>query len=170
MLLNREVHVGLLHAETDPLPAHIRTEVLRRDELVLILGPGDPLLACGHVGWADLADTPFITFREGASLRLALDEATASAGFVPEILVESADISATIALVAQGLGAALVPRTLAATMASRVGLVTVGDRSLTRTLIIASDGSRYRTRVMDAFITAASRDLRAVSPHANISA
>jgi DNA-binding transcriptional LysR family regulator len=62
MLLDREIQVGLLHEETDPLPAHIRTEVLRRDVLVLILGPEDPLPPGGHVEWEALADIPFVTF------------------------------------------------------------------------------------------------------------
>lgn len=160
MLLNREIHVGLLHAESEPLPAHIRAEVLRRDELVVILAPDDPRVAAGHVDWEDLVDTPFVEFREGASLRIALKEAITSAGFTPQILVESADISAAIALVAQGLGAAFVPRSLAASAAATVGNVTVGDRSIVRTLLVASDDSRYRTKAMDEFTAAARKDFR----------
>jgi DNA-binding transcriptional LysR family regulator len=160
MLLDREIQVGLLHLETDPLPATIHTEVLRADELVVILAGDDPRLAAGHVEWGELADTPFVTFREGASLRLALEEAAARAGFAPEIQVESADISAAIALVAKGLGAALVPSTLAARVVDRVGHVTVGDRSLVRTLVVASDAARYESRAVRDFIVAARRDFR----------
>jgi hypothetical protein len=40
---------------------------------------------------------------------------------------------------------------------TRVGWVTVGDRSLVRTLVVASGGSRYRTWAMSDFIAAARR-------------
>lgn len=71
----------------------------------------------------------------GTSSRRKLDEAFASVGAEVRIAVEAAQREATIPLVLAGAGAALVPRSTAAT-AARLGAVVIEPRpAVTRRIV-----------------------------------
>ena len=58
----------------------------------------------------DLREDRLIAFPEGATIRTAVFAAAARAGFVPRIAFETYDLHRVRALVAHGLGVAIVPR------------------------------------------------------------
>ncbi|MGW6917399.1 LysR family transcriptional regulator [Kitasatospora sp. NPDC054939] len=94
------------------LPAadpRFRQSVLLSDPLDVALPPGHPLAGAPRLRLADLADEPWIYGADGPWREITL-AACADAGFVPERAHTATDWTAILALVAAGLGVALVPR------------------------------------------------------------
>ncbi len=86
-----------------------------------------------------------------ASIRDALIDACAGAGFRPDTSLEMSDMATAVALVENGLGIALVSEFFAKKMADKVARVVVGDAPLTRTLILAWDKRTYQSQALRAF-------------------
>ncbi|MFB7616242.1 LysR family transcriptional regulator [Kitasatospora sp. NPDC056181] len=82
---------------------------LLSDPLDVALPPGHPLAGVPGLRLADLADEPWIYGAAGPWREITL-AACADAGFVPERAHTAADWTAILAMVAAGLGVALVPR------------------------------------------------------------
>lgn len=78
-------------------------------ELALALPPGHRLAGRRRVRFAELEGEQFVSFGDGAALRQILFGAAREAGFVPRIAVESNEIPRVRAMVAKGLGVALLP-------------------------------------------------------------
>ncbi len=99
---------------TFALEAHTPPEIerveLSNEELALAMSPGHRLAGTGPVSLHELRDEPLIAFGRGASTRLRVDEALADAGVHPRIALEATDLALVRALVAQGLGLAILPR------------------------------------------------------------
>lgn len=95
------------------LPVHdpelVATRLLDQ-ELVVILGPGDPRTV---IQVEDLADVPLLAGPPGTSTRRLLTEAFAAADLEPRIAVETEQREAIVPLVVAGAGVAVVPRGLA---------------------------------------------------------
>ncbi|MEV6973464.1 LysR family transcriptional regulator [Kitasatospora sp. NPDC093806] len=83
--------------------------VLLSDPLDVALPPGHPLTGAPGLRLADLAAEPWI-YGAAGPWREITEEACAQAGFTPERAHTAADWTAILALVAAGLGVALVPR------------------------------------------------------------
>jgi DNA-binding transcriptional LysR family regulator len=86
---------------------------------------------------AELEDEEFISFREGARLRELLIEAAASAGFEPQIKLESNESERIRRLVARGMGVAVLPRSDARASGTDVTAVALTEPSLTREIALA---------------------------------
>ncbi|MCV7443833.1 LysR family transcriptional regulator [Mycobacterium paraense] len=72
--------------------------------------PCDHALAgAAAVSMTDLADEPFVAMRPGFGMRRLLDELCAAAQIQPRIVLESANLTSTVGLVAAGLGISLMP-------------------------------------------------------------
>jgi len=82
---------------------------LLSDPLDVALPPGHPLAEAPGLRLADLADEPWIYGAAGPWRDITL-AACADAGFVPDRAHTAADWDAILAMVAAGLGVALVPR------------------------------------------------------------
>ena len=83
---------------------------LRSDTLDAVLPEGHPLAALDEVPLAALAGEPFVGPPDGTSCHDVTVTGCASAGFAPAFAHRSLDFHTTMALVAAGLGVALVPR------------------------------------------------------------
>jgi DNA-binding transcriptional LysR family regulator len=160
LLVNGEIDIGLLHVEGAELPEGFATRKLRTERLVVIMSANDELTTRSKVQWRELADRPFITFKQGASLRQALIDAAGTAGFEPRATLDSADMPTAFALAEQGLGVALVPESCARQEAHRVASIVVGDGSLHRTVVLAWDARAYRSRAVAAFARLALQTFR----------
>jgi len=92
----------------------LRLKVLRREPLVVVLPEDHPLAGLGEVPLPDLRAEPFITFlSQHRSVTFdAVFDACLAAGFEPEVRQEVAETSTLVALVASGLGVALVPESV----------------------------------------------------------
>ncbi|HEY4826903.1 MAG TPA: LysR family transcriptional regulator [Solirubrobacteraceae bacterium] len=107
------------------------------EELVVVL-PIDHALA-GHdeVRMADLAGEQFISYREGARLRELLVFAGRTAGFEPEVQLESNESERIRRLVARHMGVAILPRSDAERPDAEVTSATLIEPSLTRDITLA---------------------------------
>ena len=96
----------------------LATRVLARERLVLAVPPGWAVAggaADGAVALADLADEDFVVYSApGSVVGAAADRACRGAGFVPRRTHEADQTSIVLALVAAGLGVALLPASVLA--------------------------------------------------------
>ena len=136
MLAAGEADCIICHRGDDGLPEGLAAHALRTERLVLVTSVDDPLGDADTVQLKSLEHVPFITFRDGASIRTALEEAAGRAGFVPRVVVESADLATGIELVARGLGVTVVPRRFAIAQADRVRHADLGPVPLVRTVAL----------------------------------
>jgi DNA-binding transcriptional LysR family regulator len=90
----------------------LRRERLFADPLLLVLTTGHRLADTAAVDIADLSEEDWICGAPGVANRVTLEHLAASAGFTPHVAYETQDYQVTLALLAAGLGIALVPRSV----------------------------------------------------------
>jgi LysR family transcriptional activator of glutamate synthase operon len=83
---------------------------LAEEELVAVLAGDHPLAHRTSIRMGDLLDERFIAFPRGATIRTAIEQAATRAGFAPDIAFECNDVMRTRALVKEGLGVSVLPR------------------------------------------------------------
>jgi DNA-binding transcriptional LysR family regulator len=135
----------------------VRFEPLVDERLVLAVRPDHPLADRTSVAVADLAGLPLVMFREGYDLRDTTVAACRREGFHPTFAVEGLEMDGVLACTAAGLGAAVVPVSVAspdgpAPGTPLGGLVTVPfrDDAMRRTIGLASRQDRPRSRAATA--------------------
>jgi DNA-binding transcriptional LysR family regulator len=79
------------------------------EPLRLTVPPQHRLARRKRIRLAEVADEPFIQLRSGYALRVLTDRLCAQAGFAPRIAFEGEEVETLRALVAAGLGVALLP-------------------------------------------------------------
>jgi DNA-binding transcriptional LysR family regulator len=79
------------------------------EPLRLVVPPRHPLARRKRIRLAEVAGEPFIMLREGYALRVMTERLCAEAGFAPRIAFEGEEVETLRALVAAGLGVALLP-------------------------------------------------------------
>ncbi len=120
------------------------------EELVAVLPTEHPLAPRRRVRMAELADFPFISFREGARLRELLIGAAHDAGFEPRIALESNESRRIHKLVARGLGVAVLPRSDAT--GGGVAVATLVEPKLARDITLAWRARRRHSPAAAAFL------------------
>ncbi|WP_343231201.1 LysR family transcriptional regulator [Rhodomicrobium vannielii] len=112
-LAQGEADVGFVRS---PLfgAAGLNHRTIKREPLIAALPAGHRLADRAFIALADLAGEPFVTFpsHEGPSLHARIVAACERAGFSPEIAQEAVQMHTIVALVAAGLGVALVPASM----------------------------------------------------------
>lgn len=91
----------------------LELHLLASEDVVLLLPASHRLAARRRVRVAELAGESFVSFREGWAIRHLLVQAGREAGFDPHIAFESNEVTRIRALVASGLGVALMARSAA---------------------------------------------------------
>jgi len=99
--------------ESTARPAAVEALELSQEELAVVMVAGHRLAGRERLRVADLAGESVIMFEHGSSTRERVDEAFQQAGVVPRIALEANDLAFVRALVARGLGVAIMPRTFA---------------------------------------------------------
>lgn len=102
-----ELAVSLL-----PVPETFEWQPVRDDPLMVVLWADHPLRGRASLRLAELAGYPFILFEQGFALNARIEAACRARGFVPQASARSSQVDFIIALVAAGLGVALLPRIL----------------------------------------------------------
>ena len=141
-LLAGEIDVGFVRDE----PVHaldardLRFEVIDREPLLLALPAGHPLAGRSSLRLAEVAGDAFVSQpRELAStLYDRLVNLAATAGFQPTIAQHAQQINGLLALVAAGLGLALVPASMRTVQLAGVGYVSLEDADAYLLLAVAS--------------------------------
>lgn len=119
------------------------------DPFLLVLPRSWPEAVAEDLRLADLAEAPWLQHMPGTSGALAIERVCAGAGFHPRVVARCDEYTATLELVAAGLGVALVPR-----MALRQPLDAVRVRDLGAiggrgVFALLRDGADRRTNIID---------------------
>ena len=157
-LVRRELDL-VLASEFTLTPRRIPTAVLRRDlftEPVHVAVPSGHTAAGPVVRLADLRDDSWISPDTGSSCEVLLQRSCAIAGFEPHVVAHCDDFSVAAALVAAGLGIALIPASAARDAAATrsVRLLTAADPPIYRTLYAATRAGAERHPSLVAVLTA----------------
>ncbi|AXI78341.1 LysR family transcriptional regulator [Peterkaempfera bronchialis] len=118
-------------------PPGVALQVVVDEPLVVVVGRDDPLAARTSATLRALADRPLISLPPGTGLRTALDHACAAAGLRPRIAFEAGDPNVLARLAVRGLGAAVVPESLARCYADRLHILTLTRPRLRGRLALA---------------------------------
>ena len=118
------------------VPGDLHQHVLGEQALFVLLPPGTAPTS-RPVSLHRLHGTPWIATRTGTSSRRVLDEAFASAGLAPNVVVVTAQRDAIVPLVLAGAGAALVPEPTARTAARLGAVVARPSPAIHRTVVLA---------------------------------
>lgn len=141
-LLANEIDVGFVRTE----PRHaqdarkLQLRLLDREPLLLALPSSHPLAMRDKLHMHEMAGEAFVTQpREvAATLHDKLAMLAAAAGFQPHTVQQARQISGLLALVAAGLGIALVPATMRAVHLAGVSYVPLADPAAQMLLAVAS--------------------------------
>ncbi len=115
----------------------LETRVVTEEALVAAVDPEHPLAGRDAIGLRSLRDLALISLPRGTGLRSLLDDACAAAGFAPRIALEAGDPGVLARLAARGLGAAIVPASLAAGFAGELRAVPIVRPELRGALALA---------------------------------
>ncbi len=141
-LLAGQIDVGFVRDEPNHLQdaRNLRLTVVDREPLLLALPAGHPLAERGSVSLAEVAGDAFVAQpRELAStLYDRLVKLAAKAGFKPTISQHAQQINGLLALVAAGLGLALVPASMHAVHLAGVSYVPLEDADAYLLLAVVS--------------------------------
>jgi LysR family transcriptional regulator, transcription activator of glutamate synthase operon len=107
------------------------------EELVVVLPRDHPLADHEEVRMAELAGEQFISYREGARLRELLVFAGHTAGFEPQVQLESNESERIRRLVARHMGVAILPRSDAERPGVDVAVASLIEPSLRRDITLA---------------------------------
>lgn len=107
------------------------------EELVVALPRDHPLAGHSQVRMAELAQEQFISYREGARLRELLVFAAHTAGFEPQVKLESNESERIRRLVARHMGVAILPRSDAEQPGADVAVAPLVQPSLRRDITLA---------------------------------
>ena len=123
---------------TDP---GVATTPLFDDPLVLAVAPDHPLANRRRVRVADHDGLPLIMFREGNDLRAVTLAACREAGVTPRLVSQGGEMDGVLAMVAAGLGAAVVPA-IALPAERALAAVPFAHPGLSRTVALAHRADR----------------------------
>lgn len=154
--------IALVHSWGDvplSIPGHVATHRLTHDEADVIVPVGHRLAGRTWVTPKDLVDEPWIATAEGTICRQWLRRMYDGTGRTPNVVHQSGEFQSHLALVAAGLGIALIPRLGREHLSAEV--VAVGVRNPTPTREISAlyrrsmDNSPAVKAVIEALQTAA---------------
>lgn len=138
----------------------IVTKKLLTEELVLVVAPDHALVHHQNVTMEELRDEPFVLFKPGSGLRHTVIQRSLAAGFTPRILFESGELGTIRALVAEGLGVSVLPRSVAVAPGREVAVVSLGPTPPVRTILLAWPAKVYHAPAAAAFLSFVQIDMR----------
>ena len=120
-----------------PVPHRaVETVPLAEEDLVAVVGPGHPLAGRQRLGISELKGIPLVIPRAGYTIRTTVIAACRHAGFEPTIACDGGELSGVMALVARGLGAAVIP-SIVATHQPDLRTIRIDRPRLVRTIGLA---------------------------------
>ena len=163
MLRDDEIDLAFLSV-TERMESHgLGLHQLVSEELVVVLPLEHPLAGQERVRMAELAGEQFISYRAGARLRELLVFAGRSAGFEPEVRLESNESERIRRLVTRHMGVAILPRSDAERPGADVAVAPLIDPSLRRDITLACREGRRLAPAAAEFLEL-SKELFSVDP------
>ncbi len=131
----------------------LASTALAEEELVVVTPPEHPLVHRRSVTVPELAEHPMVMFRPGYDLRTSTLSMFAEHGVEPTVAVEGGEMGSVLALVAAGLGAAVVPG-IVTTGESRLRVTRFSKPPPTRTIALVRGDERVPSKAAEALATA----------------
>ncbi len=161
LLADGQLDLALVALDIKP-PEGIMVTALASEPVLLALPAAHPLSGNVSIRPAQLREDPFVMFRPGTGLRITAERVAREAGFEPLIAFETGNLERMLALVAEGLGVALIP---ASTAGNHLNIGFVGlSPELTRTVGLGWRGGQPLTpaarALRDALVEAATQPAR----------
>jgi DNA-binding transcriptional LysR family regulator len=169
LLRRGEVDLGLVHLGrlengrplgTKAASPDLALVQLRRERLVLIVGPRHGLAGRNKVGFAALREEPFVAYRPGSTVRLLVAGAARQHGFRPRIAFSTSNLGTVRALVSAGLGVAAVPQGALDLPGPPVHGIAIESPRIERIITLARNKARYEGPAMAAVRRALSDAIR----------
>ncbi len=112
-------------------PTTLELLPLQQDRFIAALPRSHPLAAAPRLSLAAFADEPFVlyTAADASGLHSAAMAACQSAGFVPQVAQQAIQVPTVLALVASGLGVALVPEVVRGFLGEKVTYRDLDDQT-----------------------------------------
>ena len=151
MVERGELDVAFVHTPFDDLP--LETLELLRDPYVLLVEKGSPL-AGSLPTLARIADEPLIGFRTCRSMD-PFENAVRAIGREANFTHRTDDNGTVQALVAAGMGSAVVPRLTVEWANPNTDVIELGDRVPPRVISLARHRDRYHSPAARAFVETA---------------
>src|SRR5215207_6997393 len=145
-----ELDLAFASVDPDALGDEFAKTLLFEEELVVAVAHGHPFAAQDHVSFEDLAQETTITYREGSALRRRVEAAMA----------------AVRALVSHGLGAAVLPRSIAELPGPPIVTRPLGREVLTWPVALVWRSARRQPPAAKAFLALALAAAREAAPAA----
>ena len=136
-------------------PAGVATATIADEELVAVVAHGDPLARRDAIPLTALRERALVGMPRGSGLRSLLEDACAAAGFRPHVAFEAGDPRVVAQLAARGLGAAVVPASIAAARTDRLHALRVTRPPLRGRLALAWRADGPASPAAHAFVTRA---------------
>jgi DNA-binding transcriptional LysR family regulator len=131
------IDAAIIGITGEPLPPQIGTRVIDSEPLVIAVRPDHPLARRASITLDRLRDLPLVTLMPGSGLRAVLENASRDAGFTPRIVAETGELGSLVELAAEGLGVALLPRSVVTTGEPRVAVLELARPRLQRRAALA---------------------------------
>ena len=131
----RENEVDLALMDEAGLGAGLRSELLFREPLLVVVPRSHPLAVRKKISLGKLDGEPLILMKSGHGFRKIVLDALARAGIEPRVVYESSGIDTVQALVEAGLGLSLVPTMVR--KADGPAYVEIAPPTPSRTLLLA---------------------------------
>jgi DNA-binding transcriptional LysR family regulator len=134
-----------------------------RDELAVAVPPQHRLAGARRVRLAELAGEPFIAYQTGSGLYATFAAAARRAGFTPRAVVQCRDTNTVRALVAEGVGLALLPVSYLRTPGPEVAVVALSAPLLEMTVTLGVRAGIASNPAARAFVAFLRERLRAAT-------
>jgi DNA-binding transcriptional LysR family regulator len=119
-----ELHAGVTYLDNEPL-AHVRSQPLYEERLVLLATPGRGLDQVRSISWAAAAELPLCLLVPEMQNRRIVNAAFAVAGATPTPVLETDSIAAMVSHVREAGLVAVAPEALADRLGAAAGLIRV---------------------------------------------
>lgn len=160
-----ELDLAILGLPPQPLPERLQARSLLVEDLVGLVHVDHPL--AGRVPAADLAEERFVDFPPGYGLREQVDHCFAGSGVERRVAFEVVRVEEMIKFAALGLGIAVLPRSIADSIAHRSHrprVLEITGAELRRTVALVHRQDGPESAAARAFFDLAAEPLPQVSP------
>lgn len=147
--------VALLSTPAPEDRQRLALEPLARERLVAVLPPGHRLARRRRIRLGELREESFVAFHAGATIREAVARAALEAGFAPRIAFETQEVARARAIVAAGLGVAVLPRSDATAPGPAVATPALAGPALTHEISLAVRAGRQHAPAARALLALA---------------
>jgi DNA-binding transcriptional LysR family regulator len=155
MVRDDELDCAFASVDPDAIGEDFAATLLWEDEFVLVTSVDHPMAVNPEITFEQLASEDLITHRENSSLRRRLEATLGRHGLEPRIGFICTEMSAVRALASQGLGVAVLPRSVAEQDGAPIAIRPFRPEPITWPVSLVWRASRRQPPAVKAFLALA---------------